>query len=279
MRPPILCPVQRRPLPVSLLLALVVVFGGAVADEGEAASTSVPSAAAGNGAGSEAGAVVLLTPGQFHTEEVDAVSGSGWLALYPAEGSDEPHLSSVTVEVEPVFDAVVDAEGEATGKRVSVDGDGPEPLLLLTGPHGLRPGPVTAADPSSGYFSGLDAFTLRLEDETYQLGFRFTDDEELPPPAPSGWHDAILVLRYGSVEQTLVEMQLWREPESGSLYFGNEGWPGVLWAGDLDRDGRLDLFLDLTDHYNVMQPTLFLSSAAAAGEMVGQVASHMSAGC
>lgn len=31
--------------------------------------------------------------------------------------------------------------------------------------------------------------------------------------------------------------------------------PSLPWAGDLDRDGRLDYLLDTTDHYNVSELT------------------------
>ncbi|MBI5473826.1 MAG: hypothetical protein HY961_15930 [Ignavibacteriae bacterium] len=58
-----------------------------------------------------------------------------------------------------------------------------------------------------------------------------------------------------------------------------DGSPTLRWAGDLDRDGRLDLLMDLTNHYNVSEPTLFLSSRAAANELVKKVASHRQVGC
>src|SRR5690606_20276645 len=42
----------------------------------------------------------------------------------------------------------------------------------------------------------------------------------------------------------------------------------LIWAGDLDSDGRLDLFMDLTDHYNIIDRVLFLSGDAAADKLV-----------
>ncbi|WP_158636362.1 hypothetical protein [Aerolutibacter ruishenii] len=53
---------------------------------------------------------------------------------------------------------------------------------------------------------------------------------------------------------------------------------GERWLA-LRVDGRLDLVFDTTDHYNLLRPTLFLSSRAAAGELVGQVAQYQSVGC
>ena len=37
------------------------------------------------------------------------------------------------------------------------------------------------------------------------------------------------------------------------------GVPQVLFAGDLDRDGKLDLLVSTATHYNVGETTLFLS--------------------
>jgi hypothetical protein len=52
----------------------------------------------------------------------------------------------------------------------------------------------------------------------------------------------------------------------------------VIWAGDIDGDGRLDMILNLTNHYNIWMPTLFLSTAARKGDMVGPVAQFVSYG-
>jgi len=229
------------------------------------------------------GEVILLASGEYHGDEVAVVSRPGWLALYTAGEDGGPRLAPVAVRIDVTFDAVLDQEGEATGKRVSVAGGGPEPVFLLAGPHGLEPGPVTPASPSEGTFSGLDPMTISLGGDIYELGFRLgrppSPDDAAEDAADDSWHDGALVLSHGGVEQTLADFQLWIDPDTGDVYFGSEASPQVLWAGDLDHDGRLDLYLDLTDHYNVSRPTLFLSSAAAPGELVAQVASHVSMGC
>ncbi|MGL4622879.1 hypothetical protein [Chroococcidiopsis sp.] len=38
--------------------------------------------------------------------------------------------------------------------------------------------------------------------------------------------------------------------------------PSVFWVGNLDRDGKLDLIIELASHVNVSSLTLFLSSPA-----------------
>lgn len=46
----------------------------------------------------------------------------------------------------------------------------------------------------------------------------------------------------------------------------------LRWAGDLDRDGQLDLIYNLAGHYTETRLALYLSSAAKPGELVGLVA-------
>jgi hypothetical protein len=60
---------------------------------------------------------------------------------------------------------------------------------------------------------------------------------------------------------------------------GGDALPGLVWSGDLDGDRRLDLVLDVTDHDNVSEPTLFLSTRAHQGQAVGRAAALRTTGC
>jgi hypothetical protein len=40
-----------------------------------------------------------------------------------------------------------------------------------------------------------------------------------------------------------------------------------IWAGDIDRDGFPDLFLDISPKYSFSNPALFLSSKAGDNEL------------
>ena len=46
----------------------------------------------------------------------------------------------------------------------------------------------------------------------------------------------------------------------------------LLWAGDLDRDGQLDMLIDTVCDYNASGPMLFLSSLAEDGDLLQMVA-------
>ncbi len=58
-----------------------------------------------------------------------------------------------------------------------------------------------------------------------------------------------------------------------------EDTPSLLWAGDLDRDGKIDLLLDVSNHYAGRHYVLYLSSEADAGELVKPVAELIVSGC
>jgi hypothetical protein len=53
----------------------------------------------------------------------------------------------------------------------------------------------------------------------------------------------------------------------------------LLWAGDLDHDGKLDLLLDGSQKYNSFTPKLFLSSPSEESEIIKYVGEHASSGC
>ena len=48
----------------------------------------------------------------------------------------------------------------------------------------------------------------------------------------------------------------------------------IHWAGDLDRDGRLDMLATFSSKYSYHPRQLFLSSAARSGELVAEVARY-----
>lgn len=66
-------------------------------------------------------------------------------------------------------------------------------------------------------------------------------------------------------------------------HYGGDTTPRVLWAGDLDGDGRADLLLSLPDDDCGFDDRLYLSSMAGPGQLVGLAARfagrHPACGC
>ena len=53
----------------------------------------------------------------------------------------------------------------------------------------------------------------------------------------------------------------------------------IIFSGDIDGDGLLDLVIDLSNHYNVSNPALFLSKPATSDNAVKLVGQHLRVGC
>lgn len=215
-------------------------------------------------------AFALQPLGQFHGDEAVARDGERWLALQ-VDGK-QARLVPTRARVRAVHDPILDGEGQATGRMVEAPGV-PGALALLRGP-GLKAGTVVHAPIG---FDLLDApvrmHTIAFGGRRYRFGVRCSSAPDRRRDV-----DCQVVLGEGRVEQRLLETT-GTVSGAGDFYLGLEGTPGVLFAGDLDGDGRLDLIFDATAHYNVSVPVLYLSSKARAGELVGRVADHHSVGC
>lgn len=219
----------------------------------------------------------LQPPGEFHGDEPVARDGERWLALR-VDGRDAALLAT-RLRVAPVFDALLDEPDKTSGRAVSSPLDDMHVQAFLRGP-GLRAGPVVPAVVEGEAGDGLPAWRMAFAGGEYRIDTRCTAGGDRANAADEGAAVSCTVTLHHADgrRQTLVRMDGYRDA-AALLRPGDDAAPALLFAGDLDRDGRLDLVFDTTDHYNLLRPTLFLSSRAAAGELVGQVAQYQSVGC
>ena len=209
----------------------------------------------------------LQPPGTFHRDEPVARDGERWLALRVGDG--EAALIATRVRVRVVEDPLIDAPGERSGREIDAPIEGA--LVFLRG-DGLVEGPVP--------FAPIDAMdnpsgALRFNGRAYRI-----DTRCIPDVVREGQQQLAceIVFTQGAHRQVLAKMAGYRTPEGVDI-LGDDATPRLLFAGDLDRDGRLDLVLDTTWHYNVSRPTLFLSTLAREGELVREAAANESVGC
>lgn len=221
-------------------------------------------------AGKGGDGVRLLQVGTFHGDEVRAVTGERWLSL--TKVGDAFRLEPVTLQIDRVHDEIVDeSEKERSGKAVSIRPE-LEGVALVRG-AGLVGGPVVTA----GEGMSLEPFTekpLALDAAHYKIAFRC---EPAPPIDGQKQERCELSISSEGTTQNLAAFRAYEE--QGQREFAAEHPPNVLWAGDLDHDGRLDLLIDTSDHYNVAVISLFLSSRAREGELVGNPVHFSATGC
>ena len=217
----------------------------------------------------------LLLPGTYHQDEVTAESGELWWAV--TRGPYALSLEQVKLDVQRIWDPVIDPDSGMTGKQVQAQASG-EVLFLFQGLP-VAPGAVPAVLDSPTELPLRQPLELSLATADGERRYRWRVERQTaaataPAADPAGPCRLLLETETETQEITTFWCQ---EGDDGLIV--SDGFPMLLWAGDLDRDGRLDFLIDLTDHYNVSQPTLFVSSQAYGGELAAKVAEMWTVGC
>ncbi|HXN45887.1 MAG TPA: hypothetical protein VN893_04555 [Bryobacteraceae bacterium] len=197
----------------------------------------------------------LIEAGTFHAGEISDTDAGPWLGLFP-DGHRYVWRDAI-VDVKAVRDDSVDARDLRTGREVSVRG-GASPVFLVRGGEDLR---VANVD---GYRE-LELRALRNGD---QLKLTLGKQEFLLRVANPRRHgDADMAGSSLELVSNGVTQLLYSAPENAS----EPAWE-ILWAGDLDGDGKLDLYLQLGADSGVSERILFVSTMAASGQLVGEFA-------
>jgi len=189
----------------------------------------------------------------YHPGEAPLHPGSGWLALDVVGGLW--HLMPATLSGEPALDEIAGSD-----EGVRLHATPPAALVYLRLP-GLTAGKVDSPDMRfKGHARVLDASTALA------LAFKgrlWTFD---------GRHGE-LVLSEGSSRTSFGRMASRTDPD-----FDADAGLALLWAGDLDRDGRLDFVFEGSGS-NSTDVCVALSSRAKPGEVVGEMVCWHTTGC
>jgi hypothetical protein len=203
---------------------------------------------------------VMIDAGTFHGDDVATAKPGIWQILCSTRKGVV--LQSAQVNVQPVQDPLLDdatkPEAEKTGRLISVPSCA-SPVIVIRR-QGLHDGAVATSFLGHAPLPSELPLALRLGAETYGVSTRrdAADGEAVD-----------VMLTTGSEAHAIARV-------SGCC---NDTWPSLTWAGDLDRDGKLDLLLQLSPHYAGSELVLFLSSAASGRDPVREVARFASSGC
>jgi hypothetical protein len=209
--------------------------------------------------------IQLLQVGAFHGDEVSAGSGEVWLGLYSMPDGYALIPSRITVET--VYDPFVDNAGEKTGKVVSVEGR-VRPLFLIKGLDAPERESIKTLSAEQTILSPGKSLNLRLDDKN-ESHLTAYGEGDIGPNGFTSLENYSIELSKGQISQELLAY----DSTNGAI-------PSLLWAGDLDGDGQLDLLINATPHYAVYSaPMLFLSSMAKDGNLVKKVAIFVAISC
>ena len=194
----------------------------------------------------------LFMPGQYRDIDVSLNLGGRWLALAPVDGLW--HLVPTKVVTQLVHDPVLDSEGEKTGIQISAKE--PNALALLKISR-LRPGMV-------------DTPNMRFHGNPRDI----TPSKGVTIPFKGVAHQVITVRGKLFLVRGLKRSKLdWVRVTADF-----EERASLLWAGDLDGDGRLDLLVGY-ETSGSSGACLYLSSTAEDDALLARYHCHGGGGC
>ncbi len=218
-----------------ILLALIVIAYSKVAD----AAPATPIVAVGGSDTFARGTLPRTGP---------------WLGLFCKDGDCE--LRATRVSVASSEHENVMGELEETEELSVLD----NPVAVFQGTQ-LKAGPVTTwqgVEPSGREFGGTDkmgrwyvpgrkdSFELSWSEQADGEGFRY-------------------YLEHGAKKQMLLET-------AAMTHDGEDVAPVILWVGDMDGDGKIDMLVSVAGESCNYDVRLYLSSMAGKGEFLGKAA-------
>lgn len=186
--------------------------------------------------------VTMIQPGTFGRALIGSLSGAGWIGLAPGRDGFEWKRYRIQVQVRT---------GKTTVEIIPPEAE--EPLFLLRGLPGLAKNAVqTCFDRSeTGSLYEQNPILLTCEAGAYRIEVTNANRKI------TGAGASLLQLSHEGKSQTLFRWDKGLTDQPAE----------VVWVGDLDGDDKVDL---LVDHGAL---TLYLSSRATAGQLVGRLAS------
>lgn len=223
--------------------------------------------------------IKLIDVGQqydsYRKEEVIAKNGEKWLGLFDENG--KTYLREVSTKVK--LDLTSTARSEDHWVRLTTNHNR-VPWMLLKNARRLNSGPVETVylgpSWSESESRGLNSKEMKLGfNEDFSLGEINYTLRVATGRTKNGDKASVLVLEAKSDRQVVVYNQY-----SASASYDHSTLGYLHWAGDLDRDGKLDLYIE---HYGFekggFSSSLYLSSEAGESNFVKEAAWFGTAGC
>ena len=214
---------------------------------------------------------LLQTEGIYRESEVVANNGEKWLVLFEQGGEYSLHPATAEVKKKRTQSYV----GDEYDVQLSFNRTGVA-LFAIRSSIGLKRGAVTTLYhrpsqdeidqrnlPIGSMQTGYKR-DFNLNGTWYTLRVSRAMDS-------SGQKVGVLVLEHEGFKQIIATN--YYEPGYG------ETIGELLWVGDLDRDGKLDLYFDEDNEKGYFRVGLYLSSAAEPGKLVKLAATFGTLGC
>jgi hypothetical protein len=198
----------------------------------------------------------ILAPGEYHDGEAPKVPGIGWFALQIQDGRWQ--LVPTELKSERVKDLLLDEGEQKTGVKISSLHQ--DAIAFLRMPA-LKPGLVNAV--KNMPFKKDAPLHIAPKQKPVRIYFN-------RQPYVIEASSSYVTITNGEQSTVLEQLDYGEDSELNRFH--------LVWAGDLDQDGKLDL---ITSHtaYSAGALCVYLSSQASKNNVLEQVDCHSGAGC
>ncbi|MDR6563178.1 MULTISPECIES: hypothetical protein [unclassified Arcicella] len=214
--------------------------------------------------------VKVLTTGTFHNNEVwENADKANWFGLFKHHQSYYLQLTKIkTINVNDPFD---EDENIKTGWEVTAENKD-SCLILIEALSYLTDRKVESIPLIKNYVFPSDTIKFTYLEVDYKI---FATGRKKKTQEDSEWFDVsdyklYLIATINGLEKKSLLVD---EPNFDDQMIE------LLFTGDIDGDGILDLIIDTSNHYNVSSPTIYLSKSANEGEIVKRIGEHTIVGC
>lgn len=216
----------------------------------------------------------ILQTSQYHDDEIEdgfdeQLPHEPWYGLFI--GPETYHIDKAVIKTTRVNDPIMDDdESEKTGWLIETTN--PDPALLLMNNAEFTTSPIDFVKPEVSELYPGDSLQFTFLKNTYTLFATGTKIRDSYGSEFYSCENYKLFLQTKRDGKLITELLVAHENFDDAMVY-------ILFAGDIDRDGKLDLLLDNARHYNVGNPTLYLSSGADADHLLQILGWHWSTGC
>lgn len=214
----------------------------------------------------------IIREGFYHGDEVwDDITKDTWFGIF-TNGHDF-YLKKCTLKTTRCIDDAMeeDSTTEKTGWNIKTT-EKDSSILLISGLSYLHAGNIKLLNLSQKQLLPNESISIQFLGKTYRLyatGIKQQDKNNPTEYQISNYKLYISTIKKGQQITTLLVKE-------DSF---DDAMITILFGGDIDKDGFLDLLIDTSNHYNAESPTLFLSSPSDDKTILKAVANHVRVGC
>ncbi len=214
----------------------------------------------------------FILPGFYHSDEFSKKDkNENCFGIF--KNKKECYLAETKIKTHRYFDEIVDEDSlHPTGWEITTLNKD-TCLALISNLDYLENKSIEQIDLSQKKLYGKKPIFFKYNEIEYQL---FSTGKRTVDPESPDYVEITDFKLYFSAKIGGKEIkELIVEQDNFNLDNGLR----IIFAGDIDGDGKLDLIVDCSDHYNVSNPVLFLSRPAGKNHLLKKVGEHRSVGC